>query len=150
MRVSSMPKLQERLGERGAVLLEAAIAIPLLIMLMFGTLETGMAWSAKTAATNGVRTGMALHYNLGWLRQEENQVLSAPPEVARHFPERLQRLIGYDLGGPYLGFVEEGNPIRLLSDDRDGDYARTEPQLEVRRRAIEPIPFGTIDRSDGP
>ena len=51
--------------------------------------------------------------NLGWLRQEENQVLSALHEVARHFPEQLQRLIGYDLGGPYLGFVEQGNPIRL-------------------------------------
>ena len=65
MRVSSMPKLQERLGERGAVLLEAAIAIPLLIMLMFGTLETGMAWSAKAAATNGVRTGILRAASLG-------------------------------------------------------------------------------------
>ena len=87
---------------------------------------------------------MALHYNLGWLRQEENQVLSSLPEIARHFPERLQRLIGYDLGGPYLGFVEEGNPIRLLRNDGEGDYARTEPALEARREAIEPIPFGNV------
>lgn len=104
---------------------------------------TSSVWHGSEAnRSDDVRTGMALHYNLGWLRQEENQVLSSPPEVARHFPERLQRLIGYDLGGPYLGFVEQGNPIRLLRDDGDGDFARTEPALDERRTAIEPIPFG--------
>lgn len=108
-------------------------------------LYTSSVWHGSEAnRSNGVRTGMGLHYNLGWLRQEENQVLSAPPDVARHFPEQLQRLIGYDLGGPYLGFIEEGNPIRLLSDDLEGDFARTEPELDERRRAIEPIPLGSI------
>ena len=69
-------------------------------------LYTSSVWHGSEAnRSDGVRTGLALHYNLGWLRQEENQVLSSPPEVARHFPEPLQRLIGYDLGGPYLGFV---------------------------------------------
>ena len=111
-------------------------------------LYTSSVWHGSEAnRSDGVRTGMGLHYNLGWLRQEENQVLSSPPEIARHYPERLQRLIGYDLGGPYLGFVEEGNPIRLLSDDRDGDYARTEPELDARRAAIEPIPIGTVEQA---
>ena len=71
-------------------------------------------------------------------------MLSALHEVARHFPEQLQRLIGYDLGGPYLGFVEQGNPIGLHRDDGDGDYALTEPALEERRRLIEPIRFGDL------
>lgn len=112
-------------------------------------LYTSSVWHGSEAnRSDGVRTGMGLHYNLGWLRQEENQVLSSPPEVARHFPEQLQRLIGYDLGGPYLGFVEDGNPIRLLRDhgdgDKDGDFARTEPALDARREAIQPIPIGDI------
>ena len=108
-------------------------------------LYTSSVWHGSGAnRSNGVRTGLALHYNLGWLRQEENQVLSAPPEVARHFPEKLQRLIGYDLGGPYLGFIEQGNPHQLLEDGSEEDYARTEPQLDERRAQIEPIPFGSI------
>ncbi|MEM7091698.1 MAG: phytanoyl-CoA dioxygenase family protein [Actinomycetota bacterium] len=109
-------------------------------------LYTSSVWHGSEAnRSSDVRTGLALHYNLGWLRQEENQVLSAPPKVAKHFPERLQRLIGYDLGGPYLGFVEEGNPIRLLSDEQDGDYARTEPALEQRRAELRPLRFGDVD-----
>jgi len=43
-------------------------------------------------------------YNLGWLRQEENQYLAVPPAVARHIPEKLQKLIGYSLGGYALGY----------------------------------------------
>lgn len=115
-------------------------------------LYTSSVWHGSEAnRSDGVRTGMGLHYNLGWLRQEENQVLSSPPEVARHFSEQLQRLIGYDLGGPYLGFVEDGNPIQLLRNEGDGsgdgDFARTEPALDARRQAIEPIPIGNLGAS---
>ncbi len=56
---------------------------------------------------------MAPHYNLGWLRQEENQYLSLPPDEAAKLPIEIRKLIGYDFGGPYLGFVEEGNPLVL-------------------------------------
>ena len=56
------------------------------------------------------------------------------------------RLIGYDLGGPYLGFIEQGNPHRLLEESPKMDYARTDPDLEARRKAIEPIPIGRIGK----
>ena len=101
-------------------------------------LYTSSVWHGSASnRSNGPRTGMAIHYNLGWLNQEENQVLSAPPEVAKHFPERLQRLIGYDLHGPYLGFIEQGNPHQLLEDTPSGDYARTEDRLEKRASELE-------------
>ncbi|HAA66187.1 MAG TPA: hypothetical protein DCE10_05000, partial [Acidimicrobiaceae bacterium] len=64
-------------------------------------------------------------------------------DIAREFPERLQRLVGYDLGGPYLGFVEQGNPIGLLRNE-EGDFARTEPELERRRENIDPIRIGDM------
>tara|TARA_B100001142_G_scaffold296282_1_gene317899 strand:- start:6442 stop:7317 length:876 start_codon:yes stop_codon:yes gene_type:complete len=108
-------------------------------------LYTSSVWHGNAANhSDAVRTGMGLHYSLGWLRQEENQVLSSPPEVARNFPERLQRLIGYDFGGPYLGFVEQGNPIGLLRDD-DGDFARTEPELNAQREKITLLRLGEIE-----
>ena len=75
-------------------------------------------------------------------------MLSAPPEVALSFPDTLQRLIGYDLGGTYLGFIEQGNPHRLLEEGDAGDYARTEPDLDARRARIKPIPFGSITPRD--
>ncbi|MFL2986903.1 MAG: phytanoyl-CoA dioxygenase family protein [Candidatus Poriferisodalaceae bacterium] len=112
-------------------------------------LYTSSVWHGSEANhTDAVRTGMGLHYSLGWLRQEENQVLSSPPEVARHFPEQLQRLIGYDFGGPYLGFVEQGNPIGLLRDGDDGDFARTEPTLNAQRETIELLSLSTVSDDD--
>ena len=41
------------------------------------------------------RYGVILTYSLGWLRQEENQYLDVPPEVARDLPAPLRDLIGY-------------------------------------------------------
>ena len=50
------------------------------------------------------RIGMNLTYALGWLRQEENQYLSCPPEVAKTLEPELQELIGYTMGGYALGY----------------------------------------------
>jgi ectoine hydroxylase-related dioxygenase (phytanoyl-CoA dioxygenase family) len=60
------------------------------------------------------RTGVAIGYCLGWLRQSENQYLSYPPEVARHFSEPLQRLIGYRVHRPNLGWVHGHDPSHLI------------------------------------
>lgn len=54
--------------------------------------------------TQHYRVGMNLTYCLGWLRQEENQYLSCPPEIARTFEPKLQSLMGYASGGYGLGF----------------------------------------------
>lgn len=54
--------------------------------------------------TDDARTGVLIHYTLNWLRQEENQYLSCPPDVAAGLEPRLRELMGYSLGGPVLGF----------------------------------------------
>jgi ectoine hydroxylase-related dioxygenase (phytanoyl-CoA dioxygenase family) len=41
-----------------------------------------------------VRYGLNITYAVSWLRQEENQYLSVPPDVARTFPDSLLRLMG--------------------------------------------------------
>ena len=51
---------------------------------------------ANTTTTS--RIGMNVGYSLGWLRQEENQYLACPPEIARTLPEGLLRLMGYQRG----------------------------------------------------
>ncbi len=61
------------------------------------------------------RLGMALAYASVPLRQEENQYLVVPPEVARELPETLQKLVGYELGHSTLGFVQDmQSPMTLL------------------------------------
>jgi hypothetical protein len=56
------------------------------------------------------RIGMNITYCLGWLRQEENQYLSCPPEVARGLDPELQELLGYTMGNYALGYYSEPNP----------------------------------------
>jgi ectoine hydroxylase-related dioxygenase (phytanoyl-CoA dioxygenase family) len=55
-------------------------------------------------ASEADRIGVNLTYALGWLRQEENQYLSCPPEIARGLDPELQDLLGYTLGSYALGY----------------------------------------------
>ncbi|HEX7036773.1 MAG TPA: phytanoyl-CoA dioxygenase family protein [Pseudomonadales bacterium] len=50
------------------------------------------------------RIGMNLTYSNAWLRQEENQYLSCPPEVAAHFDPELRALLGYTMANYALGY----------------------------------------------
>lgn len=50
------------------------------------------------------RIGANLTYTLGWLRQEENQYLSCPPEVARQYSPELQDMLGYTMGQYAMGY----------------------------------------------
>lgn len=50
------------------------------------------------------RLAVLIHYTLSWLRQEENQYLSCPPEIAAELSVELRNLMGYSLASPILGF----------------------------------------------
>lgn len=50
------------------------------------------------------RMGLNITYCLGWLRQEENQYLSCPPDIAKDFAPDLQALLGYAMGSYALGY----------------------------------------------
>jgi ectoine hydroxylase-related dioxygenase (phytanoyl-CoA dioxygenase family) len=65
--------------------------------------------------TDTARVGINIDYALGWLRQEENQYLSVPLEVARELPEDIQRLMGYCQGAYALGYIDDSrDPIEVL------------------------------------
>ena len=59
--------------------------------------------------TKAPRTGLINTYSLGWLRQEENQYLTVPREIADSYPDHVRRLMGYQAHGRYLG-VYPGDP----------------------------------------
>ncbi|WP_116198650.1 phytanoyl-CoA dioxygenase family protein [Amycolatopsis circi] len=65
--------------------------------------------------TDAVRQGLIVSYCSGWVRQEENQYLVSPPDVARSYPEDVLRIIGYQQGCfamGYAGDIEE--PMDVL------------------------------------
>lgn len=68
-----------------------------------------------TNVSDEVRRGLIVSYAAGWVRQEENQYLVAPPEVARTFSEDVLKMIGYQQGCfamGYAGDIEE--PMDVL------------------------------------
>ena len=68
--------------------------------------------------SDAVRVGVNITYNLAWLRQEENQYLSVPFDVARTLPVELLRLMGYARGAYALGYVDDlRDPIAVVRPD---------------------------------
>lgn len=66
---------------------------------------TGTVFHGGGANVSGAdRLGLNITYALGWLRQEENQYLSCPPDIARTLAPELQQLIGYAMGSYALGY----------------------------------------------
>jgi hypothetical protein len=66
------------------------------------------------------RLAVLIHYTLSWLRQEENQYLSCPPEIASELPVELRDLMGYSLVNPILGFFSphDKKGVELVSPKR--------------------------------
>src|SRR5262249_7044005 len=66
--------------------------------------------------TDQRRVGVAMNYCAGYIRQQENQQLGIPLEIARGFSPRLQELVGYGIYNGLLGHIDKHNPAELLSD----------------------------------
>ena len=49
-------------------------------------------------------SALSVSYAAGFVAEAEIQVLSNPPEIARHYPKRLQRLVGYCPQGEAVGY----------------------------------------------
>ncbi len=79
-------------------------------------LYTGKVYHGGGANTSDeTRTGLNITYNVGWLRQEENQYLSVPLDVAMTLPDDLLRLMGYRIGAYALGYIDDvRDPIEAL------------------------------------
>jgi ectoine hydroxylase-related dioxygenase (phytanoyl-CoA dioxygenase family) len=86
------------------------------VLLYLGSLYHGGGANRSQAARRGINVG----YTLSWLRQEENQYLACPPDVARELPEDLARLAGYQRGAYALGYYGDlRDPIEALHGESE-------------------------------
>ena len=73
---------------------------------------------AGANTSSGVRRGVNITYAVGWVRQEENQYLACPPELARTLDDDLLRMMGYTQGAFALGYVgDQTDPLAALRGD---------------------------------
>ena len=76
----------------------------------------GALWHGGGANRTGARrTGIAMNYCAGFIRQQENQQLGVPAELARAFPARLQELMGYGVYRGLIGHIDKQSPAQRLN-----------------------------------
>ena len=100
------------------------------VLLYTGTVLHG---GGENITSSEARTGVFLHYALNWLRQEENQYLSCPPDIAKDLSPEIRSLIGYSKGGYVLGFYSDPNdksavyesvsPENMFKNEVDDDFS---------------------------
>jgi ectoine hydroxylase-related dioxygenase (phytanoyl-CoA dioxygenase family) len=80
----------------------------------------GSLWHGGGAnRTDARRVGIAMNYCAGWIRQQENQQLGIPRDVARRFSPRLRELVGYGVYNGLIGHIDKRSPVTLLGADAD-------------------------------
>jgi ectoine hydroxylase-related dioxygenase (phytanoyl-CoA dioxygenase family) len=75
----------------------------------------GSLWHGGGAnRTDHDRVGIAMNYCAGWIRQQENQQLGIPREVAAGFSPRLRELVGYGVYNALIGHIDKHSPSEML------------------------------------
>jgi ectoine hydroxylase-related dioxygenase (phytanoyl-CoA dioxygenase family) len=75
----------------------------------------GSLWHGGGAnASDKRRVGIAMNYCAGYMRQQENQQLGIPLELAQGFDPRLQELCGFGIYNGLIGHIDKKAPAELL------------------------------------
>jgi len=81
---------------------------------------SGSLWHGGGANRTGRRRiGVAMNYCAGYIRQQENQQLGIPREIAAQFSPRLQELVGYSLYNGLIGHIDKTHPMEILGRTPD-------------------------------
>jgi ectoine hydroxylase-related dioxygenase (phytanoyl-CoA dioxygenase family) len=94
------------------------------VLFYLGSVYHGGGANRSASARRGVNVG----YTLSWLRQEENQYLACPPDIARDLPEDVARLAGYRRGAYALGYYGD---LRDPYDAVRGEHSEGPPSFST-------------------
>ena len=89
-------------------------------LVMQGTLVHGGGANRSPAP----RLAFTNQYCEPWARTQENFFLAIPREQVRGFSPALQRLLGYEIQGSFMGQVTASHPLKSLQDDYTPPVAR--------------------------
>ena len=87
------------------------------VVVFLGTLWHGGGANRSDAS----RLAVTAQYCAPWCRPQENFSLSVSRARAARSSAHLQRLLGYSIWPPFMGFVNGMHPRRLLTDDDPGE-----------------------------
>jgi ectoine hydroxylase-related dioxygenase (phytanoyl-CoA dioxygenase family) len=80
----------------------------------------GALWHGGGANRSAARrTGIAMNYCAGFIRQQENQQLGLSPELVRGFEPRLRELVGYGVYRGLIGHIDKQSPDQRLMGGGD-------------------------------
>ncbi len=82
------------------------------------------------------RIGIVMGYNLGWLRQYENQFLSVPLERVRELSPRVQQLMGYEPQFPALGLFEGRSPMEFIAEGFSSQFHAAKDDMSEDVEAV--------------
>ncbi|KAI9928660.1 hypothetical protein ASPWEDRAFT_149237 [Aspergillus wentii DTO 134E9] len=89
-------------------------------------LTLGSVYYGQAANTTTIPSTLLVAFATpGYRRQEENQYLAVPWEVAGKYPTAVQRFLGYAVSRPYGGSVEHMEPLDYLKVK--GDWSKYIP-----------------------
>jgi ectoine hydroxylase-related dioxygenase (phytanoyl-CoA dioxygenase family) len=88
------------------------------VLVFDGSIWHGGGANTTPIEKNERRIGLAMNYCAGWIRQQENQQLGIPLEVAKNFSPRLRKLAGFGLYKKLLGHIDKCSPEDLLDGVR--------------------------------
>ena len=98
---STMSKMKARWRDhRGAVIVETALAIPILLMVIMGSIEFGFGWEAKSATASGVRTGVLRAASIGDQPETDMRILqSIIGEIGAENVDRIEYVMVFNATG---------------------------------------------------
>jgi ectoine hydroxylase-related dioxygenase (phytanoyl-CoA dioxygenase family) len=77
----------------------------------------GTLWHAGGAnRSDRARLCVSAQYCAPWCRTQENYSLSLSRETVKKCSDHIQRMLGYSIHAPFMGFVDGKHPRRLLED----------------------------------
>ena len=92
-------------------------AIPIPMSCGSALIYNGSLWHGGGANRSGARRiGLAIGFCVGWMRQQENQQLGIPREIAKGFSPRLRKLAGYNIYKGVYGHIDKCSPVDILDE----------------------------------
>jgi ectoine hydroxylase-related dioxygenase (phytanoyl-CoA dioxygenase family) len=77
----------------------------------------GALWHGGGANTSDARrTGVAMNYCAGFIRQQENQQLGLSADLVKTFSPRLRELVGYGVYRGLIGHIDKQSPAQRLDE----------------------------------